>query len=348
MTTGPIEPRSTEALLAAPGERLYSMGQIWVKGDDDLIHRVEDEGPQVEPPLLVPVSRLAAGMPQLWDAAFPAGVRVNTEGVCGYIGGGTPHVWSDVEWATAMRDSTAQLRLPIFVRVPPTTRDPVAEADFCIDWARVHDQPRGTLIALDYETAINPWQERFDAQIVKAGYSMILYGTRRTVIQNKRPSGGYWTATWNNIPHLDPGATMTQYGGDVTLGKPYDLNVAALDAALWNVEDGMTLDDWHREITTPGTVTRIALLSLMQRGVNSTIGAQDVDTEGASSPARKAISALVKAEVAPLLDDETKILTAVSAIQTGDPGPLIEVIQKLPDDVYARFYGALTPPPPAA
>lgn len=110
--------------------------------------------------------------------------------------------------------------------------------------------------------------------------------------------------------------------------------------------DDMTVDEMVHEFTTPGTKLRIALLSLMQRGVNSTVGAQDVDTDGVNSPARKAISSLVKAEVAPLLDDETKVLTAIAAIQQGDPGPLIDVINTLPDQVYARFYGALTPPPP--
>lgn len=111
--------------------------------------------------------------------------------------------------------------------------------------------------------------------------------------------------------------------------------------------DDMTVEEFRRELTTPGTAVRIALLSLMQRGVNSTVGAQDVDIDGPDSPARKGISTLIKAEVAPLLDDETKVLSAIAAIQAGDPGPLADLVNGLPDKIYARFYNALTPPSPA-
>src|SRR6266496_3504196 len=171
---------------------------------------------------------------KMFDSAFPPASPPQVDAVAGYVGGGTPHIWSDAEWAASMQKSGARYKLPIFVRVPPTPRDPRAEARFCLDWAARHQQPKGTLIALDYETAVDAtYLGAFDDVIVAGGYKCIVYGTRRTVLQNPRPSGGYWTATWNNIPHLDAGATITQYGGDTTLGVPYDLNVVADSAPLW-------------------------------------------------------------------------------------------------------------------
>ncbi len=175
---------------------------------------------------------------KMFDSAFPPASPPQVDAVAGYIGGGTPHIWSDAEWAASMQKSGARYKLPIFVRVPPTPRDPRAEARFCLDWAARHQQPKGTLIALDYETAVDAtYLGAFDDVIVAGGYKCIVYGTRRTVLQNPRPSGGYWTATWNNIPHLDAGASITQYGGDTTLGQPWDINAVADSAPLWDTQE---------------------------------------------------------------------------------------------------------------
>ena len=176
---------------------------------------------------------------RMWDAAWPPASPPKVDAVAGYIGpaGATPHIWTEQEWADSLRRSGARYKLPIYVTVPPTIRDPRVAARFCLDWATRHGQPKGTLIALDYETAVSDWEVPFDAEIVQGGYRTVLYGTRRTVLQNPRPSGGYWTATWNNIPHLDAGASITQYGGDTTLGQPWDINAVADSAPLWDTQE---------------------------------------------------------------------------------------------------------------
>ena len=228
----------TEARDAEPGEDLWALGHRYRKeGDGEVryVTHVPETDQRAEDWL-----RLVAGLRQGWDAAWPPKSPPNVEFVAGYIGGGTPHVWSDDEWASALAGSSAQYTLPIFVRVPPTTRDPVIEANFSADWAERHGQPHGTLIALDYETStVQSYLSAFDAQIVKRGYKTVVYGSRSFVLQLKAPSGGRWTATWNNVPHIDPGAVMTQYGGDVTLGQPYDLNVAG-DIDLWRSDMSAT------------------------------------------------------------------------------------------------------------
>lgn len=226
----------TEARDAPTGERFYALGHEYVKtplGDfAERLWRSEAARSGHEAP--DQRAGTVIGLRQGWDAAFPPSSPPNVEFVAGYIGGGTPHVWTDAEWAASLSKSTAQLRLPIFVRVPPTTRDPVVEANFCADYGERHDQPKGTLIALDYETStVQSYLDAFDDQIVKRGYKTVVYGSRSTVMQLRAPSGGRWSATWNNVPHMDDGAVITQYGGDVTLGQPYDLNVALDSVPFW-------------------------------------------------------------------------------------------------------------------
>jgi hypothetical protein len=87
----------------------------------------------------------------------------------------------------------------------------------------------------------------FDRTIVAAGYRTVVYGSRSFVLQNPRPSGGYWTATWNNVPHLDAGAAITQYGSDATLGQPYDLNVVADSTPLWDTRGGTAVANLDAE-----------------------------------------------------------------------------------------------------
>lgn len=173
-------------------------------------------------------------MRRMYDAAFPPASPPDVDAVAGYIGGNTPHVWTGAEWAR----QKARYRLPIFVR--SHDGDPVADANFSLNWLRNHKVPKGSTLALDYETRVDATYLRaFDAVIVRGGYKTMVYGSRSFVLQNPKPSGGYWTATWNNIPHLDPGAAATQYGGDTTLGKPYDLSVVADSTPLWD-----TQGDW--------------------------------------------------------------------------------------------------------
>jgi hypothetical protein len=182
------------------------------------------------------------------DAAWPPlGTGVKADIVNRYIGGGTPHVWTQAETDQMLRESGARGILPNFVRVPPTTRDPRVEAAWCVQWALAHGQPTGTCIALDYETAVNnAYWTAFDDVVMAGGYRTLLYGTLRTVVQNvtpsgRRPSAGYWSAHWNNIPHIctNAGVTATQYGGDTTIGKPWDISLVGDRVPIWGYEGGI-------------------------------------------------------------------------------------------------------------
>jgi len=177
---------------------------------------------------------------RMWDAAYPPTSPPNWEAVAFYLGGNTPHVWTDSE----IERQPARWRLPIFVR--SHDGDPLADAHASIVWLVRHEVPRGVTLALDYETRVDAaYLAAFDRAVTDAGWRVMVYGTRRTVLQNPKPSGGYWDAQWTNTPHLNAGSAATQYGGDTTLGQPYDASLVADSTPLWDTkqEDPMALFD---------------------------------------------------------------------------------------------------------
>src|SRR6266496_1883860 len=176
---------------------------------------------------------------RMWDAAYPPTSPPNWEAVAFYLGGNTPHVWTDSE----IERQPARWRLPIFVR--SHDGDPLADAHASIVWLVRHEVPRGVTLALDYETRVDAaYLAAFDRAVTDAGWRVMVYGTRRTVLQNPKPSGGYWDAQWTNTPHLNAGSAATQYGGDTTLGQPYDASLVADSTPLWDTkEDDMTSEE---------------------------------------------------------------------------------------------------------
>src|SRR6266511_3778605 len=174
----------------------------------------------------------------MWDAAFPPASPPKWEAVAGYIGGNTPHVWTDQEWARQQ----ARWRLPIFTR--SHDGDPSADAAHAIRWMTAHHVPKGVCVALDFETRVDAtYLHAFDAAIIRAGWKAMVYGSKQAVLRNPKPSGGYWAAEWTNVPHLVPGTAATQYGSDVTLGTQYDASLVADSTPLWDTheEDTMAL-----------------------------------------------------------------------------------------------------------
>lgn len=154
--------------------------------------------------------------------------------VCGfYIGGDTPHVWTDGE----IDGQSARWRLPIYVCDNPARRNPTADAGQAVAWMRAHGVPAGCALALDFETAVDAaYVTAFDKVVRSAGWTLLLYGSLSSVTQNPRPSAGYWTASWTGSPHLDPGAAATQYISDTQLGRPYDLSEVSDGLALWDTQ----------------------------------------------------------------------------------------------------------------
>ncbi len=169
---------------------------------------------------------------RMYDAAYPP-PDPHLDVCAFYIGGDTPHVWSDEEIAA----QSARWRLPIYTCDDPQQRDPVANSATAIAWLRAHGVPAGSALALDYELAVDAAYLRvFDAAVVAAGWRVLAYGSLSTITQNPAPSAGFWTASWTGEPHLDAGAAATQYASDTQLGVGYDLSLVADSLVLWDTQ----------------------------------------------------------------------------------------------------------------
>jgi hypothetical protein len=266
---------------------------------------------------------------RMFDAAFPPTSPPKWEVVAGYIGGNTPHVWSDAEWAR----QTARWRLPIFVR--SHDGDPLADAHASIVWLVNHEVPRGTTLALDYETRVDAtYLAAFDRAVMDAGWRVMVYGTRRTVLQNPKPSGGYWDAEWTNIPHLNAGSAATQYGGDTTLGQPYDASLVADTTPLWDTgKDDMTTEEHDALMWLRANVT-----SLRDQGVRMT------DHGDPNVMGRSNHLAQVRADIAALQADVDALKQALAAGLQLDPAQLDQIKAAASLEGSALVQLAVSPP----
>ncbi len=193
-----------------------------------------------------------------YDAAYPPPHPPGTDGVCGYIGGDTPHVWTAEDW----RSQTARYRLPIFVRSNPP--GPGAEADVgaAVAQLKAIGAPEGALVAWDMETAADAaYISGVYVRLIAAGYRLIVYGTQSDVMGNQAPDGLYWGADWTDTPHLHSGDQMTQY---VSFAA-YDESLAQASLPFWDTrpapkETGMEITktppgDWEGTVIVTGKGT---------------------------------------------------------------------------------------------
>lgn len=162
-----------------------------------------------------------------YDAAWPPAHPPKTDGVCGYIGGDTPHIWSDADWWF----QPARYRLPIFVRSNPPGPGAVADVAAAVAQLKAIGAPHGTLVAWDTETAADAaYISSVYIHLTAAGYKLIVYGSQSAVMGNQNPDGLYWGADWTDTPHLHSGDQMTQY-----VSYPaYDENLAQASLPFWD------------------------------------------------------------------------------------------------------------------
>ena len=166
-----------------------------------------------------------------YDAAWPPAPPPATDGVCGYIGGDTPHVWTAGDW----RSQTARYRLPIWVRSNPQAVNPTADAAACAAALRAIGAPKDTLVALDSETAIDAgWTQLFVDVLNVESWPVIDYGSQSTVFGNDNPDGYYWGADWTSVPHLHSGDQMTQYADFGSIDK----SLAEASLPFWDTHGG--------------------------------------------------------------------------------------------------------------
>lgn len=164
-----------------------------------------------------------------YDSAYPpANPPAGMNGVAGYIGGDTPHVWSLADWDS----QHVRFRLPIFVRSNPAGASAAGDVGAALSQLRAIGAPKGCLVAWDMETAA-------DAAYIKAvynlistdGYKLIVYGSQSTVFGNENPDGLYWGADWTSVPGLVPGDAITQW---VSFNS-YDEDTATATLPYWDL-----------------------------------------------------------------------------------------------------------------
>lgn len=168
------------------------------------------------------------------DAADPGQDITGVDVVAMYAGGNTPHVASVADWDR----QSARYRLPIWTRSHPQGgQQASADAAAFVHQLGVIGAPKGTLVALDFEMAVDgAYVQQFDLGMRAAGHPVALYGSRSYVRQNPQPKapGGYWDALWDGVAHLDAGSIGTQYASDGMLHTDYDLSEIAAGLPLWD------------------------------------------------------------------------------------------------------------------
>ncbi len=154
--------------------------------------------------------------------------------VAGYIGGDTPHVWTQAEWGRFK----GVPKLPIFVNNISGDDRATGRLDGFKVLNLLYDlgvQP-GTAVAYDLETRIVPERTRgFRSVIEWAGFRAWIYGSRSTLFAN--PAIDYWVADYTGLPHWPSRPTRAcQYKAGVhTPGEP-DIDVSCI--RLWQVRSG--------------------------------------------------------------------------------------------------------------
>jgi hypothetical protein len=135
--------------------------------------------------VLPPVKMFDASIP---PATAPPGYRA----VAGYIGGDTPHVWTEREW----RRFGKLRKLPIWVRSDPTAVSAEADAFAALEPLYNLKVPRGITVALDLETSVDAGYVRtFHGVMRWAGFYVWVYGSASTVFRNPA-ADGYWVADY--------------------------------------------------------------------------------------------------------------------------------------------------------
>jgi len=173
--------------------------------------------------VLPPVKMFDASTP---PESAPPGYRA----VAGYIGGDTPHVWTEGEW----RRFRKLRKLPIWVRSNPAQVH--AEPDAFAALQRLFELhvPRGTTVALDLETAVDAGYVRTFHRVMRwAGFYAWVYGSASTVFKNP-PADGYWVADYaGKGPFLYPHKMVkaTQYAD----GPHYDSSLVKYWQYYWRL-----------------------------------------------------------------------------------------------------------------
>jgi hypothetical protein len=159
-------------------------------------------------------------------------------------------------------------RLPIYVVSHPNgNADGLACGTDAVSLAKRATVPEGVCIALDFETARDEaFTSAFDSVLTANGYKTLLYGSASTVLENPKPSGGYWVAQWDNDSSLPAGWAAKQYASAAN----YDTSIIGDTTPLWDTQGETEMQCGLMTPSTtiptpipikPGSVSKLVLLA---------------------------------------------------------------------------------------
>ena len=133
------------------------------------------------------------GFLSFYDSAYPpANPPAGMNGVGGYLGGDTPHVWDKADWDS----QHVRYRLPIFVRSDPPGPGAATDVASALFQLRYLGAPKGILVAWDMETAADAaYIKQVYDLMTQEGYKLIVYGSQSSIFGNQNPDGLYWALT---------------------------------------------------------------------------------------------------------------------------------------------------------
>jgi hypothetical protein len=163
---------------------------------------------------------------EMGDAATPPSPPAPLPVFGFYIGGDTPHVWTEPE----IRALDARWGLPIYVHTDPAS-DPNAVAADCMAAIRLAGLPNHITVAFDTESVAMPGIVTAVNDAVTGSARLLMeYESKGPAGQNPPTSGGRWIADWTGVPHIYPGSLATQYADPAIDGHPWDASV--IDATV--------------------------------------------------------------------------------------------------------------------
>ena len=177
-------------------------------------------------------------------------IITGTDVVAFYIGGWTPHVWTQ----TQIDRQTAYWMMPIWVYNPNTPGSTQGHTDGQAIVAALHalGVPTDVRVAIDMEGSVDePYIAALRYVIGPAGYHVMIYGGPTTVFNNwpqnpAGPGGGWWIADWRSAPYMynHAGVWATQWTNP--LNPPsWDQSTTVDLTHLW----------WHKPVTFTTTAT---------------------------------------------------------------------------------------------
>lgn len=164
-----------------------------------------------------------------YDAAYPnPAVDPKTQAVGIYMGGDTPHPWTEAD----IEEQTATYGVPIWVRSNPPGPGARPDAFDAIAWLKAHKVPAGCLVMLDLETAINgPYVGAFGGYLQDAGYKVCSYGSTGYLFANP-PLDGYFPSVPGSMGLYDHADVI---GTQTSIGPYFDMDVIASNVKLWEL-----------------------------------------------------------------------------------------------------------------